>query len=206
MQPDGPILLLSSIGEVFEGTCVNGLVLLAKISGNSPNWNYNSPLWTSSNASLNPTSLAFDLNEAKLKAYSQLPIQGLRVGMSNLDGSSLTWIDVPLGESYASLQSAMSEGSLSTHAGRSAWTSLVPDDHSFSWEPYCNLEGLNVACSYGPTLRLGLLMNDGTSCDSCDDAVGFGLNIWGNYESAGAIGGGNYNKFGYILGFPGKVF
>ena len=212
MQPDGPVTLYAAGSGPYQATCVNGLVLLAKINGNTGNWAYNSALWTSSAATLNPTSLAFDLNEAKLKAYSQLPIQGLRVGMSNMDGSSLNWIDVPLGESFASLEAAMAEGTLVTHAGRSAWTSLFTNDGSsalsdFSGEPYCITEGINTYCA-GYNMKLGLLMNNDKDCWSCDIGLGFGISIYGASESSGYVD--QYNtwktvpKFGYILGFSGK--
>jgi hypothetical protein len=119
---------------------------------------YDSSLWTSTRT-LNPTSLAFDRTDAKLDAYNLFLISTVRVGMSDDDGSALTFIDLPLESQYASMLELMSANTFTpTHAGRAAWLDLGGPGASL--ELGCSREGFNnhLADNYNSLkVRVGVL-------------------------------------------------
>jgi hypothetical protein len=207
--PDGPVVL-SAGGSLFNGTCVDGYVLLAKLSGISTAWHYGSSLWTSYNT-LNPTSLAFDRTEAKLSSFNSFPIQSLRLGMVGIPGyetasiQTVNWISLSLDQTYSSMTRLMNDGTRITNLGRAAWNTLIPGFGA--GEPNCNAEGINLNDPWSPGIRgqvrLGLFGNNENDCGSDDMAMGFGVTIEGYSYAVGMVCANicdGAQMFGYILG------
>ena len=87
-----------------------------------------------------------------------------------------------------SLHSLIADGQYcATSMGREKWKELIGTQASF--QNNCNKEGFNVFCSQNQNskVRIGIVSNGGTECDSCDSRIGFGtggrpdnLNTCGN--------------------------
>lgn len=198
--PDGPATLAAVGGQAFGATCLGGFALLAKIDGSKTTWAYNSALWTTGSV-LNPASMAMDQTEAKLNAFNLLPVSALRIGFAPFGSGNavMTWLTLPFGMEFASLQAAMSAGVVSTSAGRAAWMAAAGPEASL--QPNCNAEGLNLGCTgFLTNVRIGFFGNDQNDCDSPDSGIGFGIGVSSstpNYcshpfatFSAGIAGGG----------------
>jgi len=200
-RPDGPVVLNTG-GIIYNGTCIGGYVLLAKLDGRYSTWFYSSSYWTSANT-LNPSSLAFDQTEAKLISFNSFPVQSLRVGTSYFGSSSvINWLTISLGQTFSSTTSLMYSGARSTSVGRGAWNTLMPG--MGGGEPNCNVEGIDMFDPpTGSQVRIGLFGNNENDCQSSDMAMGFGVNSRGNQYAVGVMcsccctGG---SLFGYILG------
>jgi len=201
-QPDGPIVLNTG-GVIYNGTCVGGFVLLAKLDGRSNTWLYSSSYWTSVNT-LNPASFSFDQTEAKLDSFNYFPVQALRVGTANFGSATvINWLTIPLGQTFSSTTSLMNSGPRGTSVGRASWNTLAPG--LGGGEPSCNIEGVNMYDSNTASyVRVGLFGNNENDCSSSDMAMGFGANSRGSSQasvgvacSCCCVGG---TLFGYILG------
>lgn len=209
---------------MFPAQCIGGYVLLAKQDGRLSTWTYTSPLWTTSNT-LNPTSFALDMTEAKLDAFNLFPVSTLRLGMEIIGTSSINWLTLPIPGAASTLLSKMSSGNfIPTSVGRAAWKSLIGPTSSLQLN--CNAEGLNNfqgyynavgAGSITGEVRIGIVANQEADCASPDSAIGFG--IYSNEASPGVWcintfvtvgdspgtcnpdnGSANTVVFGYILG------
>lgn len=108
----------------------------------------------------------------------------------------------------SSLYSLIADGQYrNSSLGRNTWKSLIGADASL--QGFCNKEGFNVVCSHlsASKVRIGLVANNGVSCDSCDSRIGFGTggtpikpNTCGNAASYNPDNGNkNIKAFGYIL-------
>ena len=213
-RPDGFSLSLQlGNGSTLPVVCHSGMVLLAKLDGGSPLWNYASWLWTT-NSTLNPGSLTFDIVEAKLAAFNAIPVTRLRVGMLSLPSASSTlasvsWLNLTLSSTYPSLLSAiLANATLASNASAAEWISLLGGAASvFGNSSFCVTQGINVvsAGTATPNVRIGLTATS-TSAPSCSNlyTVGFGLgSSGGNATSAGGVPpslGVAMRRFGYILG------
>ena len=173
----------------------------------------------------NPTSLSLNsTEEAKLDAFNYHPINGLRIGMSMVDGSNLQYLDIPLYREFQSLQTVMnSETLIRTYASRQGWLNLLNANSDSVLQYNCNREGLNNVAvwwyGYGgisdmTATRIGIIANGENDCESCDSYVGFGItnNYSGGYFSLSCGGGSTSSccgstadgiirlRIGYILG------
>ena len=108
-----------------------------------------------------------------------------------------------------SLHSVIADGRykyFASKAGRVKWMSLI---NEALLQPHCNKEGFNVQFSYRqPKLRIGIAGNNEDNCDSCDSAIGFGIQMWtwkGLAWTTGKPSSGDFmfwqklRTFGYIL-------
>lgn len=201
---------------------------MAKLDGRLQTWAYHSALWTSDDAALNTDSLEMDTTEARLEAFSRLPVSSLLLGMSALDGSNPHWMELALPRTFPSLQAAFASGAdISTNAGRSPWLSLANITSDYL-QPNCNAEGCNVRppsiCAalgvsgtldgYCSVVRVGLLGNNEGDCLTPDSFIGFGGYTYWTAQSASpfytcgvashdaGISHPRYETplFGYILG------
>jgi len=200
-RPDG-LVVLNTGGAIYNGTCIGGYVLLAKLDGRYSTWWYGSSYWTSTNT-LNPSSISFDQTEAKLHSFNNFPIQSLRVGTSYFGSSTvINWLTISLGQTFSSTTILMNSGARSTSVGRGAWNTLAPG--LGGGEPNCNIEGIGMYDPpSGSQVRIGLFGNNENECQSSDMAMGFGVNSRGNQGAVGVMcscccSGGSL--FGYILG------
>ena len=113
-------------------------------------------------------------NEAKLASYGNTPFTKICLGMTRNDATN--WILV--NHAAKSLYSVIADGSythFASNAGRAEWMSLINDA---SLQKHCNREGFNVQFSYRHLkLRIGIAGNNEDNCDSCDSAIGFGIEI-----------------------------
>jgi hypothetical protein len=176
----------------YQGYCLQGFVLLAKINGMKSTWNFSSSLWTTGApfaANAANAGLGSDQNEAKLAAFNNMRVTQLRLGMVAVNAplSSAKWLSLPLGgKEYSSLGALMASGTyVSSNLGRTTWKNLVGPKASI--QRYCNLEGLNVRNVPSPrkplgdgkfmNVRIGLLANNEANCNTADTAIGFGFSM-----------------------------
>ena len=113
-------------------------------------------------------------NEAKLASYDNTPFTKICLGMSRNDATN--WILVNhAAESLYSVIANESYTNFASNAGRAEWMSLINDA---SLQQHCNKEGFNVQFSHRHLkLRIGIAGNNEHNCDSCDSAIGFGIEI-----------------------------
>jgi hypothetical protein len=149
-----------------------GWTLAAKMDGSKTTWAYDSARWTDdSTFDSDSTDLAFA--EAKFRSFNEMPLKELRVRMH--DGMTSRFFPMPL--VGTSLRAVFAADSVATSAGRTKWSSLVPDP---SLQDYCDQEGTNLEFpTGGPKLRvrLGLVANNEMDCDTPDSFIGFGVSM-----------------------------
>lgn len=168
---------------------------------------YSSVLWTNHDTLHVEAGLeGLAKNEAKLASYHNTPFTKICLGMSEKEATN--WILV--NHTAESLDSVIADGRykyFASKAGRLEWMSLI---NEALLQPHCNREGFNVQFSYRRLkLRIGIAANDNNHCDSCDSAIGFGIQMrtrptLGEW-TAGKSSSGNFmfkkklRTFGYIL-------
>jgi len=164
--------------------CMDGYVLLAKIDGSKPTWQYSSSLWYNNISTLNPSNLSTTQAEAKLAAFNTFPVSSFRVILAPLGGGAMgNKLEVSLRGSYASAAAvfATAPNTIKTSIGRAGWKAWIGPNASLQLN--CNAEGINVntAPSTKPNApayaaaRIGLLGNDVGGCLDPDSALGVGL-------------------------------
>ena len=134
-------------------------------------------------------------NEAKLASYHNTPFTKLCLGMKENDVTN--WIIVNY--NATSLYSVIADGNYrKTNAGRAEWISLI---NGAQLQSKCSKEGFNVKCSsHNLKLRIGIAGNNENDCDTCDSAIGFGIEIKLWKWSCGNINFSPQKKtFGYIF-------
>lgn len=145
-----------------------GWTLALKVDGAKSTFAYDAAIWTNDDT-LNPTSTNTDLVEAKMRSFSTVPFNQVRIGMSEAGTKRFTVLDV----TRASLRDAFSAGRISTTGGRDAWLKLV---EAPVLQANCNDEGFNIEHSGGiaPRVRIGIIGNEQTDCATPDSYIGIG--------------------------------
>lgn len=184
IDPDGsgPLTPFSVFCEMSADG--GGWTLALKLDGNKTTFAYASPLWTNT-ALLNPSSTNNSSTEAKFRSYLEVPFTRVRVRM--FDGTTPRYF--PLDVASTSLRALFSGAAVGTTAGRARWLSLVADS---VLQDHCNAEGVNREFLAGGSrirMRMGIVGNNETHCDSPDSYLGFGVSI----ESSYCFGGTNPN-------------
>ena len=215
-RSDGSLLMLQlGSGTNIPVVCHSGMILLAKLDGGSPVWNYASWLWTTT-ATLNPSSLAFDTVEAKLAAFNTVPVSRLRLGMLSLPSkntdtapTAVSWLNVTLSGTYPSLLSAiLANTTLAANATPSQWINLLGSagSNSFGNTSACVAQGFNVGAptATATNVRIGLTAAS-VAAPTCSGwyTVGFGLSSGGGNVTStigGALSSSFFRRIGYILG------
>ena len=211
----------------FSVYCMGGYALLAKMRGDLSTWSYESDLWTTDTL-LNSADLTANMTEAKLEAFTRLPISELRLGMVPLSGGDASWVNISLTSVLTNLQKMFtssvcgttvdptcvstfnafsgcvnyahcSASYVQTSLGRSAWSGLVG---SSGLEYMDVAEGFNSISGGCVTVRIGFRANDDSSGMCIDSAIGFGLFNYGSPVSCsvGLVTGTPVQRFGFILG------
>jgi hypothetical protein len=162
-------------GEGFQTYCDldpnndgGGWTLLLKASGTSGTFRFSGTEWARRQP-LNPSSVNLDLVEAKLSGYAHMPFTRIRVGLREND--TTRWLSIP--QSATSLHALFTGPSVTTTLGRDAWIALVAPPAL--QQPNCNREGANITTG-AVTLRLGIIFNNETDCNSTDSFIGIGAN------------------------------
>jgi DNA-binding beta-propeller fold protein YncE len=185
---------------------MGGYVLLAKMQGDLATWTYESDLWTTSTL-LNPGDLTPSMSEAKLEAFTRMPITALRVGMAPLGGGATSWLNISLSSPLGSLQQMFASTAcgigvvdptcaltanafsgcipnahcsapfVATSLGRTAWSSL-PESAAGLESADVN-EGFNGNSGGCLSVRLGFRANDDSSGVCPDSSIGFGMVAYG---------------------------
>ena len=168
-------------------------MLLAKIDGRSPNWNLQSSVWTSTFNTLpvsTASTYAFDQREARLYAYSTVPVTAIQVGFAAIASSSSAqpvirkWLTIPL-PSTSTLLSVMKAGVfVPASVSRSDWDTALGGYMSNSGEPNCNVNGINMF-GYGANCMIGLGGNNENDCSSNDASQGLGCSSGAGLTAAG---------------------
>jgi hypothetical protein len=168
IDPDGsgPIAPFAVFCEMTADG--GGWTLALKVDGSKTTFAYDAAIWTNDDT-LNETSTNTDLIEAKMRSFSTVPFNQLRIGMSESGTKRFTVVDV----TRASLRDAFSVGRISTTAGRDAWLKLVA---SPVLQANCNDEGLNIEHTGGiaPRVRIGIIGNEQADCATPDSYIGIG--------------------------------
>jgi len=184
-MPDGANLMsIPGAAAPISVYCMDGYVLLAKIDGSKPTWQYSSSLWYNNISTLNPSNLSTTQAEAKLAAFNTFPVSSFRVILAPLGGGAMgNKLEVSLRGSYASAAAvfATKPNTIKTSIGRAGWKAWIGPGASL--QQHCNAEGINVntAPSTVPNVptyaaaRIGLLGNDVGGCTDPDSALGVGL-------------------------------
>lgn len=165
IDPDGPG------GEpAFQTYCDmtsdgGGWTLLVRADGGAQTFKYDAALWTD-NKVHNAGQAGTDTAEVKTLAAVTMPFTTLRIGLKT--GNTASWATIS--QASTSLTKLLSGGAVSTSLGRNAWKALVPNG---SAQPQCNMEGFNRACG-SRLVRIGLLTNQESDCNSCDSYIGIG--------------------------------
>jgi hypothetical protein len=148
-----------------------GWTLVLKADGTQSTFTFAAPLWVNA-TTLNESSTNLDRVEAKFLGFSTLAVQAIRVAM--YDPTDTMTRSITLTVTASSLMQAFATGTyVPSAAGRAAWEALMS---SGSLQPNCNREGLNAATSgpSGSSVRIGILGNDQTDCNSPNSRIGVG--------------------------------
>ena len=166
---------------------------------------YNDALWSNKETfNLDGGKTGFDSQETKLPSYWNTSFSKICLGMK----TDQTVKFIVISKQANSLYSLIADGHYcTTDLGRDTWKSLIGSDASL--QQNCNKEGFNaMSTSSGYSrARIGILGNDGNSCDTCDSRIGFGTrgrpddsNTCGNRASSSPDNGDkNVKSIGYIL-------
>lgn len=165
---DGPEPPFNAYCEMDQGQDGGGWTLALKVDGTKQTFAYDAAIWLSTTP-FQEGFPALDDNEAKLDTFSKVSFRDVRIGM--IDAGQTRWIVLPI--AGASLAAIFLGGTHTpTYLGRDVWKGLV---ESPSLQLYCDMEGFNVVPSVdGRSLRIGIMSNDQTSCNSVDSFIGFG--------------------------------
>lgn len=151
--------------QVADG---GGWTLAVKLDGRRATFAYGSPLWTNDTL-LNPTSTDNSTSEAKFRSFLEVPFKSIRVRM--FDGTTARFF--PLDVAASSMKALFSGSSVTTSAGRAKWLALINDS---ALQANCNAEGVNREVGK-VHLRIGIIANNETHCDSPDSFLGFGVTM-----------------------------
>ncbi len=140
--------------------------------------------------------------ESKLASFWNTPFTKFCFGMSH--NGDRRWLN--LNYNASSLYNVFADGVYKpTYAGRHAWKSLIADS---SLQYNCNKEGFNVLINKdGFKIRVALVANDESDCDSCNSWLGCGCTngefggICANWALARVAdnGGKDITAFGYLF-------
>ena len=163
---------------------------------------YHSSFWSNlEDYNLPGGMTGFDLQETKLPTYWNTSFSKICLGMKI--GQQIKFIVI--NKQASSLYSLIADGQYRvTSLGRDSWKQLIGSQASF--QPNCNMEGLNVRCTY-KSIRIGILGNNEDDCITCDSRIGYGAdnylvdsNTCGNVALHGGDNGDkNTRAMGYIL-------
>ncbi len=173
LYPDGPA------GGSFDAWCDmkragGGWTLALKVDGREQTFTYASPLWTDTTLH-NGNARALDDTEAKLRAFTDLPLAQMLVLMKPIGAPWSAAQSVKAPVSSSSLQALFAAASyVQTSIGPAGWLSLLPYS---TLQPYCLLEGFNVDTTTQTVharARIGLIGNEQVDCVTPDSFVGVG--------------------------------
>jgi hypothetical protein len=195
------VLLSNGAGVTYNAFCVDGWVLLAKLNGANPTWNWDSTLWTDDTITLNTGVQNLNITETKQQAFNYFPFSSLRLGfcMFGILGctaaTDIRWVTLsfPAATYPTPLVQVMRSGQpLSSNAGRGAWQSLTGTPPAIV-QIGCSVEGIMpVAPNARIAARIGLVGNDVygwgnaniPTCATPDSVVGFGIRGGGDCRSS----------------------
>ena len=170
--------LNSSMHPAFDAFCEmsadgGGWQLLLKIDGEASTFRYGASYWTN-DSTLNPGSLSYAREEAKLRGFIAVPFDEMRLGMEI--GGTVRWTVVTLDAPPDTMQAFMSRAGVPVLEGLNSWTRLVPAP---SIQPNCLHAGINVPLiphnlSCCAVARIGIVGNNEDDCISPDSFIGFG--------------------------------
>jgi len=180
-----------SVSDAFPVYCdmVTGntaWTLVMKMDGTKNTFSYDSQLWTNTDT-YNEDSPDFDTNEAKLKSYSTIPFDAVRLGMRDAanPNDDIDWITINV--SANSMYELIGGGSFTATAiGRTAWLGMLEGS---CLQLNCNAEGFNTPYNYAKA-RIGIQANQENNCGSCDSVIGFGLGSFTCGVSPVSVGAG----------------
>jgi len=168
-------------------------------------FHFDSKLWSNKNEfNLPGGRIGFDSQETKLPTYWNTPFYKICLGMKIGHQIKFTVINVHA----KSLYSLIADGNYrTTSLGLNTWKTLIGSQASLQLS--CNKEGFNAACSSSShsRARIGIVGNNGNTCDYCDSRIGFGTagypddtNTCGNVAKHAPDNGDKFIKtMGYIL-------
>ena len=168
--------------------------------------------------------------DAKLAAFTQVPVSRIRAGMAALNGGTPNWLDIQLPSAVANFQQMFTSAScgntvdstctstwdafsgcipykhcsamyVPTALGRSSWISLLPDV-SNALETIDLAEGFNSFTGGCETVRIGFRANDDGSGVCPDSAIGFGMLNYGySWQSNCTVGSHNFGTANPRFGY-----
>jgi hypothetical protein len=194
--------------EFVDG--LEGWALILKVNGALTTFSYNAAIWSSNNSLNHPAAvrLGLDSTEYKSPLYSTLPFTHVRVGFT---GTRTNFVRTfgSFAYSASSLFSVIADGAFrSINFGRNSWKTIVGGG---SLQSFCNRSGFNPKCDgCDGAARIGILGNNGDSCNDTDSRIGIGTagtwcgqdatNSAGNEARCGGDNGDfSYKAFAYVM-------
>jgi len=174
-----------SISNAFQAYCdmTNGGFTLIMKTDNSTTFYYSSPYWTTNNT-LNATDLTLNPATVKYPAFNTVPFTTIRGCIGSATSNCLTHT---FGSQISSALSLFSGGYRNEGPDRTAF------QNTFNMRTQCNCGARgfnNTACSSGQVrVRWGAVGNQENDCNSCDTAIGWGIEWAGTSSYNGSCGG-----------------